>query len=83
MANLTFYTTDFCPYCRNAKALLDARKIDYEEINLAKDPVGRQKLTDLTGNLTFPQIVVGEHVVGGFQELVAADRDGTLAELLN
>ena len=50
-------------------------------MNLAKDPVGRTELVALTGQMTFPQILVGERSVGGFRELVEADRAGTLEEL--
>ena len=76
------YTTEPCGFCRQAKALLSARGVDYAEVNLAKDPVGRAELVALTGQMTFPQVLVGERSVGGFRELVEADRDGSLEELL-
>jgi glutaredoxin 3 len=76
------YTTDPCGFCRQAKALLSARGVEYEEINLAKDPSGRAALVERTGQMTFPQIVVGERSIGGFRELLEADRDGTLQTLL-
>jgi glutaredoxin 3 len=79
---ITMYTTDPCGFCRQAKALLSARGVDYEEINLAKDPGGRAALVERTGQMTFPQIVIGERSIGGFRELLAADRDGTLKALL-
>ena len=80
--NVRLYTTDPCGFCRQAKALLDNRGIAYDEVNLAKDPVGRADLVALTGQMTFPQILIGERVVGGFRELLEADRDGTLEDLL-
>jgi glutaredoxin 3 len=76
------YTTDPCPYCRQAKALLDARGYPYEEVDMARDPEGRQELIELTGRMTFPQIVVGGRSVGGFHELLAAHKAGTLPEVL-
>lgn len=76
------YTTEPCGFCRQAKALLESRGVSYEEVNLARDPAGREELVELTGQLTFPQVVVGERSVGGFRELVEADRDGTLGALL-
>src|SRR4029077_11560302 len=82
MKQVTVYTTDFCPYCSSAKNLLAKRSIAYEEINLARDPDGRSKLAELTGMITFPQIVINGETLGGFQELLAADRAGTLSELL-
>jgi glutaredoxin 3 len=80
--SITVYTTDRCPYCSSAKTLLAKRKITYEEINLARDPDGRAKLSELTGMYTFPQIVIGGEPLGGFQELLAADRADTLAGLI-
>ena len=76
------YTTQPCGFCRQAKALLDSRGVDYDEVNLARDPEGRADLVALTGQMTFPQVVVGARSIGGFRELVEADRDGSLGELL-
>jgi glutaredoxin 3 len=81
MAKITVYSTDPCSFCLRAKELLKLRGLSFEEINLAKDPAGRLELVEKTGMLSFPQIVVGGEVVGGFQELVQADRSGRLAEL--
>ena len=79
---LTLYSTEPCGYCRNAKALLASREIEYTEINLAKDPDGRAELQERTGMFTFPQIVVEGATLGGFDELLAADRAGRLKHLL-
>jgi glutaredoxin 3 len=79
---VTLYTTEPCGFCRQAKALLQARGVDYREVNLAKDPVGRDELVALTGQMTFPQVVIGKRAVGGFRELLEADRNGRLTTLL-
>ncbi len=71
-----------CPFCRSAKALLEKRGVAYEEINLARDPDGRNKLQEITGMVTFPQIVIDGQTIGGFDELLAADRAGRLPDLL-
>ncbi len=76
------YSTEPCGFCRTAKALLAARKIPYEEVNLAKDPDGRAALVAETGRMTFPQILLDGDNIGGFQELVAADRAGRLKEFM-
>ena len=75
------YTTEPCGFCRQAKALLAARGVDFAEVNLAKDPEGRADLVALTGQMTFPQIVIGRRAIGGFRELLEADRAGALEEL--
>jgi len=82
MKKVTVYSTEPCSFCSNAKALLSQRGIDYEEINLSKDPAGRAQLVERTGMLSFPQIVVEGEVLGGFRELVVADRSGKLNELI-
>jgi glutaredoxin 3 len=80
MSRITVYTTEPCGYCRVAKALLAKRNVPYEEINLAKDPEGRAELVRMTGMMTFPQVVIDDEPIGGYQELVAADRSGRLAD---
>ncbi len=82
MKPVTVYTTDMCPYCRSAKALLDRRGISYDEINLSRDPDSRHELAQVTGMITFPQIMIDGESIGGFQELLAADRAGQLTEFL-
>ncbi len=82
MASVTLYTTDHCPYCVQAKRLLDKRGVTYEEINLARNPDGRSELVAKTGMMTFPQILVGGELLGGYTETAAADRSGRLQELL-
>jgi glutaredoxin 3 len=81
VTKITVYSTDPCSFCVRAKELLKLRKLEFEEINLAKDPAGRAQLVEKTGMLSFPQIVIGGQVLGGFQQLVQADRSGKLAEL--
>jgi glutaredoxin 3 len=75
------YTTEPCGFCRVAKALLAKRNIAFTEVNLAKDPSGRAELVRITGMMTFPQVVIDDEPIGGYQELVQADRAGRLAEL--
>jgi glutaredoxin 3 len=82
MAAVTVYTTVPCSFCARAKQLLDARGIEYDEINLARDPAGRAELLERTGMMSFPQVLIGETLVGGFQETLAADQSGELAALL-
>jgi glutaredoxin 3 len=76
------YTTEPCGFCRQAKSLLESRGVEYREINLAKDSAGRADLVARTGQMTFPQVVVGERSIGGFRELLMADRSGQLQALL-
>ena len=76
------YTTEPCGFCRQAKALLTSRGVEFEEVNLSRSPEGREALVAKTGQMTFPQVLVGDRSIGGFRELVEADRDGSLKSLL-
>lgn len=82
MPNVVMYSSTPCPFCSQAKALLSAREIPFEEINLSMDAEGRVALNEKTGMMTFPQILVDGELIGGFQELIAADQSGKLDELL-
>ncbi len=76
------YTTRWCGFCVRAKALLEEKGVPYEEISLDEDPTFRQKLLDLTGRWTVPQIVIDGRPIGGYLELRELDRNGRLDDLL-
>ena len=82
MARVRVYSTRWCGYCVRAKALLESRGIEYEEISLDDDPAFRQKLFDLTGGWTVPQILIAGRPIGGYTELWRLDRDGRLDDEL-
>jgi glutaredoxin 3 len=82
MAEIQIYTTRWCGYCVRAKALLDTRDVEYEEISLDDEVGFRQKLLDVTGGWTVPQIVIDGRPIGGYTELWRLDRDGRLDALL-
>jgi glutaredoxin 3 len=79
MPEITIYTTRWCGYCVRAKMLLDSVGLPYEEISLDDDPRFRQRLFDLTGGWTVPQIVIDKKPIGGYVELWKLERDGKLA----
>jgi glutaredoxin 3 len=82
MARVIVYSTRWCGYCVRAKALLESRGIEYDEISLDDDPAFRQKLFDLTGNWTVPQILIDGKPIGGYTELWRLDRERRLDELV-
>jgi glutaredoxin 3 len=82
MPEITVYTTEPCSFCTRVKQLLGARGLPYTEVNLAKDADGRAELAQRTGMMSFPQVLIGDELVGGFQETLQADRSGRLQELL-
>ncbi len=82
MSKVTVYTTDPCSFCVRVKALLKSRGVEFDEVNLSKDPAGRVELAKRTGMMSFPQVLVGERVVGGYSDVQKAADNGELDELL-
>ena len=75
------YSTTWCGYCIRAKALLDGRGLEYEEIVMDDDPAFRQKLLEMTGRWTVPQIFIDGESIGGYVELWRLDQAGELGQL--
>ena len=82
MSDVTVYTTEPCSFCARVKGLLSSQGIEFSEVNLSKDAEGRMALVKLTGMMSFPQVVVGNRLIGGFSEVQAAVQDGRLDEIL-
>lgn len=82
MTSIVVYTTEPCPWCLKVKGLLRSRGLEFSEINLGKNPEGRAELAQKTGMMTFPQVIVGGELVGGFTETKAAADSGKLDELI-
>ncbi len=83
MSGVVMYSSRFCPFCSAAKRLLAARGVSFEEIDVDFEPERRTEMMARAGGRhTVPQIFVGEHHVGGCDELYALERAGELAPLL-
>ncbi|MBK8456682.1 MAG: glutaredoxin 3 [Phyllobacteriaceae bacterium] len=82
MVDVTIYTRDWCGYCARAKQLLDAKGVAYTEHNATEAPELRAEMIEMSGRATFPQIFIGEHHVGGCDDIFALERSGRLDPLL-
>jgi len=83
MNRVTMYTTQICPFCVRAKALLKQRGVEQiDEIRIDLDPGARDHMVERTGRRTVPQIFIGETHVGGCDDLYALDQRGGLTPLL-
>ena len=83
MSDITIYTTEYCPYCHRAKALLKQKGADFSEVDVTYDPTERQRMAELSGGRrTVPQIFIGAKHVGGCDELYALNAKGGLDPLL-
>jgi len=82
MRTVTIYSSDICTLCNSVENLLNVRDIPYEKIMIRKDSDEHQQLAERTGVTTLPQVFVGSMLLGGYQETLAADQSGMLADLL-
>jgi glutaredoxin 3 len=76
------YTTNWCPYCVRAKALLRRKGAAFREVNIEEVPGAREEMEERSGRMTVPQIFIGGQHVGGCDDLHALDRAGGLDALL-
>lgn len=76
------YASMGCPYCHSAQSFLDDKAVSYELIRVDKVRGARAEMESRSGRTSVPQIFIGEHHVGGFDDLVAADAAGALDPLL-
>lgn len=79
---ITVYTTEPCSFCTRVKGILKAHGLEFSEVNLSKDPTGRVELVNRTGMMTFPQVLVGGELLGGYAETLKAAESGRLDGLL-
>ncbi len=82
MADVTIYTTTYCPYCTRAKQLLEKKGVRYREVDVTDDDERRAWLVEQTGRRTVPQVFIAERPVGGCDDLYALERNGELDALL-
>lgn len=82
MPIVRMYSTQVCPYCMMAERLLNKKGAHLEKILVDQDPEELEKMIELSGRRTVPQIFVGDHHVGGYDDLVELDMQGELEPLL-
>ncbi|MGD9694814.1 MAG: glutaredoxin 3 [Thermoleophilia bacterium] len=81
--HVQIYSSDMCPYCVRAKRLLDRKGVRYEEIHIPlSDHSARERLAEITGRFTVPQVIIGGRPVGGWDDLKALEDAGELDPLL-
>ena len=79
---ITIYSTTWCPFCVSAKKLLDSKRLPYEEINIEEENMSREKLSEITGGHTVPQIVINKKTIGGFENLMMLNQSGKLDKII-
>ena len=82
MAQVVIYTTNYCPYCNGAKALLRAKNVKFEEIDVTHDAEKRAEMEHLSQRWTVPQIFIDGQPIGGFDDMRSLNETGDLDRLL-
>lgn len=83
MATIEVYSSDRCPYCVKAKALLERKGVEYKEINVTDDDEARVALVKKANGLrTVPQIFIDDNHIGGCDDLYELDRKGELDPMI-
>ncbi len=82
MAKVVIYTTNYCPYCTGAKALLQSKNVEFDEIDVTEDPQRRQEMEQRSRRWTVPQIFIDGKPIGGYDDARLLDAKGELDRLL-
>lgn len=82
MAQVIIYTTNWCPYCTGAKALLRSKEIEFDEIDVTDDPEKRAEMERLSQRRTVPQIFIDGRAIGGYDDAKMLVATGELDRLL-
>jgi len=79
---VVMYTTSWCPYCERARKLLAAKNVTFSEIDIESAAERRAEMRNRSGRTSVPQIFIGDHHVGGSDDLLALEEEGKLDALL-
>ncbi len=78
MAEVVIYSTEYCPYCMRARALLDRKGVPYHEIRIDQEPQRRAEMEQRSGRTTVPQIFIDDFHVGGYDDMAELDMEDGL-----
>ena len=82
MAPVTIYTRDGCGYSARARHLLQAKQVEFDELNAGNSSELRDEMVKRSGRQTFPQIFIHGKHIGGCDDMLALDAAGKLDGLL-
>jgi glutaredoxin 3 len=78
MKDVVIYTTDYCPYCRQAERFLTDKGVPFKGVDVTNDQDMRDKLVEMSGRRTVPQIFIGGEAIGGYSDMIALHNKGEL-----
>ena len=84
MKDVVIYTTNYCPYCRQAEKFLTDKGVPFQQVDVTDDDAMREKLIELSGGRrTVPQIFIGGEAIGGYSDMMTLHQQGQLEPKLN
>ncbi len=84
MKDVVIYTTNYCPYCRQAEKFLTDKGVPFQQVDVTDDDAMREKLIELSGGRrTVPQIFIGGEAIGGYSDMMTLHQKGQLEPKLN
>ena len=81
MARVQMYSMEWCPYCAKAKALLGAKGIEYDEVDVTDDEAKAVEMVERTGQRGVPQFFIDDQWIGGYDGLAYLNATGNLDKL--
>lgn len=84
MAKVEIYSKDYCPYCMQAKALLEDKGVEFSEYDITSDEAKQKEMMERSEGklMTVPQIYINDTLIGGYSDLEELDDEGKLDEML-
>ena len=79
---IVIYGNESCAYCAAARMLFTKKGLRFDDVMVSGDEERHAEMEQLTGSRLVPQILIDDHIIGGFDELSALDKDGDLERLL-
>src|SRR6056297_3004374 len=75
------YSKEWCSYCKKAKAFLKSKGLKFEEINIEEGD-NYEVMKERTNGKTVPQIIINDQSLGGYDDLIALEKNGEFNKLI-
>ncbi len=67
---VVIYSTPTCPYCKRAKEYLSRKGVSYTDIDVAQDKEKAKEMTQKSGQMSVPVIIIDDEIVVGFNQVL-------------
>jgi len=68
MADVKVYSTPSCPWCTKAKQFLEEKGVDFDYIDVTKDPEALKEMVEKSGQRGVPVLDVKGTIIVGFDK---------------